>query len=73
MDDNDVIKQWALLIENQTAFTTAITTRLSAMQDYLASRDPQFWDEWPKYLEAAEKKVSEQPAWLKTPEDGKVH
>jgi len=51
--------------ERQMKIVSEFVARVDAIQEYLASRDPKFWDEWPAYLAAAKRKVDNPFEWWK--------
>jgi len=54
---DELAKQLSLFIESQIKFASEMTVRVSALQDYLAIRDPKFWEEWPRFLDGAKAKA----------------
>jgi hypothetical protein len=54
--NDELANQVRQFIEGQIKFMSEMTARLSALQDYLAARDPKFWDDWPQFLDAAKAK-----------------
>ena len=60
MDDIKISEQLELFNKTLTAIleeTRKLGVRASALQNYLGDRDSQFWNEWPSYLEAANKQL----------------
>jgi hypothetical protein len=70
MDQNESTKQVLKFIEHQTTLAAEFVARLDALQDYLASRDPQFWDEWPTRLAAARGKIDNPFDWMRPSTSG---
>ena len=69
----EILKGLKLLLESQKVGNEEIIVRLDALQEYLAGRDPQFWQDWPIYLAAARKKLADSSAASVPPENDKIH
>jgi hypothetical protein len=65
MDQNEATKVFAGFMESQAAVLTELSSRITALQDYLAAQDSEFWNRFEPLLASARTQINNPFDWWK--------